>query len=166
MKWIGVGQARDSIIQLFWEVIHFLLPPFDVANAKCWLYGNPWKTRSDSKAPSYFLYPGNIFPSFSPPWITATRRFKAVKKTSAHFKFLSSVVLSQQLQNICITFVQPRPNVLDVGPTLYKCYTNILCLLWSCYHNSKRSCYHNSKLPSVSPEHCNILHWWCSLLIF
>ena len=36
---------------------------------------------------------------------------------------------SQQTQNFCITFVQRRPNVFDVGPTLYKCYTNILCLL-------------------------------------
>ena len=35
----------------------------------------------------------------------------------------------QQTQNICITFVQRRPNVFDVGPTLYKCYTNVLCLL-------------------------------------
>ena len=32
----------------------------------------------------------------------------------------------QQTQNICITFVQRLPNV---GPTLYKCYTNVLCLL-------------------------------------
>ena len=31
---------------------------------------------------------------------------------------------SQQTQNISITFVQRRP-----GPTLYKCYTNVLCLL-------------------------------------
>ena len=31
--------------------------------------------------------------------------------------------------NICITFVQRRPNVEDVGPTLYKCYTNVMCLL-------------------------------------
>ena len=36
---------------------------------------------------------------------------------------------AQQTQNICITFVQRRPNVFDVGPTLYKCYTNVLCLL-------------------------------------
>ena len=36
---------------------------------------------------------------------------------------------SQQTQNICITFVQRRPNVFDVGSTLYKCHTNILCLL-------------------------------------
>ena len=28
----------------------------------------------------------------------------------------------QQTQNICITFVQRRPNIFDVGPTLYKCF--------------------------------------------
>ena len=41
---------------------------------------------------------------------------------------------SQQRQNICITFVQRRPNVLDVGPKLYKCFgfTGIVgWLLWS-----------------------------------
>ena len=36
---------------------------------------------------------------------------------------------SQQTQNICITFIQRLPNVLDVGPTLYKSYTNVLYLL-------------------------------------
>ena len=36
--------------------------------------------------------------------------------------------IAQKTQNICITFVQRRPNVFDVGPTLYKCYTNVLCL--------------------------------------
>ena len=36
---------------------------------------------------------------------------------------------TQQTHNICITFLQRRPNVFDVGPTLYKCYTNVLCLL-------------------------------------
>ena len=34
-------------------------------------------------------------------------------------------------QNICITFVQRRPNVFDAGPTLYKCYIDALCLLGS-----------------------------------
>ena len=33
---------------------------------------------------------------------------------------------TQQTQNICITFVQRQPNVSDVDPTLYKCYTNVL----------------------------------------
>ena len=36
---------------------------------------------------------------------------------------------SQQTQSNCITFIQRRPNVFDVGPTLYKCYTYVLCLL-------------------------------------
>ena len=36
-------------------------------------------------------------------------------------------MVTKQTQNICITFVQRRPNVFDVGPTLYKCYTNSLC---------------------------------------
>ena len=44
-------------------------------------------------------------------------------------KLLVVVVLSQQTQNInCITVVQRRPNV---GPILYKCYTNVLSLLGS-----------------------------------
>ena len=36
---------------------------------------------------------------------------------------------TQQTQDICVTFVQCWTNVEDVGPTLYKCYTNVLCLL-------------------------------------
>ena len=36
---------------------------------------------------------------------------------------------SQLTQDICITFIQRRPNVFDVGPTLYKCYTNVSCSL-------------------------------------
>ena len=36
---------------------------------------------------------------------------------------------SQQTQNICMAFVECWTNVEDVGPTLYKCYTNVLCLL-------------------------------------
>ena len=29
-------------------------------------------------------------------------------------------------QNICITFIQRPPSILDVGLKLYKCYTNVL----------------------------------------
>ena len=36
---------------------------------------------------------------------------------------------SQQTQSICITFIQLRLKVFDVGPTLYKCYTEVMCLL-------------------------------------
>ena len=44
------------------------------------------------------------------------------------------VGLSQQTKNICITFIQRRLNVFDVGPTLYKCYTNILCVPWCAFN--------------------------------
>ena len=36
---------------------------------------------------------------------------------------------SLQAQSICRTFSQLRPNVFDVGPTLYKCCTSVLGLL-------------------------------------
>ena len=42
------------------------------------------------------------------------------------------IARTQQIHNICITFVQWRPNVPDVVPTLYKCNTNVLCLLGIC----------------------------------
>ena len=35
-----------------------------------------------------------------------------------------------QTLNICITFVQRRPNVFDVGQKLYKCDTNVFCVYW------------------------------------
>ena len=45
----------------------------------------------------------------------------------------SSSTLVQRCINVtqmfCACWVQRQPNVLDVGPTLYKCYTNALCLL-------------------------------------
>ena len=36
--------------------------------------------------------------------------------------------ITRQTQDICITFVERRTNFFDVGPALYKCYTNVLCL--------------------------------------
>ena len=36
---------------------------------------------------------------------------------------------SQQTRSICIAFVQCWTYVEDVGSKLYKCYTNVLCLL-------------------------------------
>ena len=44
-------------------------------------------------------------------------------------------------QTICITFIQCWTNVFDVGPTLYKCYTNVLCLLG----RDSRSCSRASR---------------------
>ena len=39
------------------------------------------------------------------------------------------LITAQWTQNISITFVYCWPNVEDLGPTLYKCYTQVLCLL-------------------------------------
>ena len=38
-------------------------------------------------------------------------------------------ILTQQTQNIYITFVQYKTTVEDVELTLYECYKNVLCLL-------------------------------------
>ena len=43
-------------------------------------------------------------------------------KTLAYMKY---IIHYQQTQKNCMTFIQHRPNVFDVGPTLYKCYTNV-----------------------------------------
>ena len=37
--------------------------------------------------------------------------------------------ITQQSQDICITFIQRWPNVFDVGPTLHEVIQNVLCLL-------------------------------------
>ena len=42
--------------------------------------------------------------------------------------YWTQIIVSQQTRNICITFVQRRPNVFDVGPPLYTCYKKALCL--------------------------------------
>ena len=53
--------------------------------------------------------------------------------------------LTQQTQNICIALVQRRPNVFDVGPTLYKCYTNVSCLLGTAQSSLRTSYDHQGK---------------------
>ena len=62
---------------------------------------------------------------------------------------------SQQTQNICITFVQRRPNVFDA---LYKCYTNVLCLLgWTqpSKHEALNQCWFDAGPASQTVgQHC------------
>ena len=50
---------------------------------------------------------------------------------SAGIYYLSAIhcVILQTHTKNCITLKQRRPNVFDVGPALYKYYTNVLCLL-------------------------------------
>ena len=47
-------------------------------------------------------------------------------------------------QNICITFILCWTSVEDVGPTLYECYANVLCLLDMPF--SSTSCMNSSIL--------------------
>ena len=59
------------------------------------------------------------------------RDCSALPCRSSSWDHLSSLLTKtitppQQTQNSCITLIQRRPNVFDVGPTLYKCDTNVL----------------------------------------
>ena len=57
--------------------------------------------------------------------------YKSVPDTVAGIIHIDANFLgkTQQTQNISITFVQCWTNVEDVGPTLYKCYANVLYLM-------------------------------------
>ena len=59
------------------------------------------------------------------------------------------MLASQKTQHICIAFLQRRPNVLDVGPTLYKCYTDVLRLL-ACHRGLQRLHFVNRQVVSSS----------------
>ena len=52
-------------------------------------------------------------------------------------------------QNMCIRrFVERRPKVFDDGPTLYKCYRNVLCLLgWTqpSKHEALNQCWFDAR---------------------
>ena len=61
---------------------------------------------------------------------------------------------NQQTQNICITFIQRRPNVFDVGPTLYKCYANVLYLLGNCFPEVSSYAF---RLCETEQHSCNLL---------
>ena len=54
------------------------------------------------------------------------RRWPSIKPALVQRLVFAVLRSTQETQNICITFVQC---VEDVGPALYKCYTNVLCLL-------------------------------------
>ena len=56
----------------------------------------------------------------------------------------------EQTQNICIIFIQCWTNAEDVGPSLYKCYTNILCLLGRSVQNHSLKLYHHTAIASIT----------------
>ena len=57
---------------------------------------------------------------------------------------------------ICITFVQCWTNVEDVGPTLYKCYTNVLCMLGIVHHTFTRNCPDSEATLAALVQHCGV----------
>ena len=54
---------------------------------------------------------------------------KEMARTRSSCIFATEPGLSKQTQHNCIPFLHRLPNVFDVVPTLYKCYTNVLCLV-------------------------------------
>ena len=44
----------------------------------------------------------------------------------------TTLTTSQQTQNICVTLIQCWTNVKDIGPMLYKFFTNVLFLVGFC----------------------------------
>ena len=58
-----------------------------------------------------------------------------------------------------LTFAQRQPNVFDVGPTLYKCYTNVLCLLGGGYRSLPREAAFSCVRFCLSRQSvCNHIH--------
>ena len=77
----------------------------------------PWR---ELRSSSYGIYPS--IKVYCPGKCTSSRNL--------HPDTMSfCATQSQQTQNICITSLQCWTNVEDVGSSLYKCYTNVLCLL-------------------------------------
>ena len=60
------------------------------------------------------------------------------------------VLLPQQTQEICITFIQRRPNVFDVGPTLHN-VIQMFCVYWDVNTNLGSSSFN---IPAVIQSVC------------
>ena len=65
-------------------------------------------------------------PNAGPMLAHRLRRWPSINPALVQRLVFAEQRSTQETQNICITFVQC---VEDVGPALYKCYTNVLCLL-------------------------------------
>ena len=74
----------------------------------------------------------------------AVRHERTKSKQILSFGFVEQLCIMQQRQNICITFIQRGRNVFDIGLTLCKCYTNVLCLLGRVYRNVTPECWYSA----------------------
>ena len=66
-------------------------------------------------------------------------------------------------RNICITFAQCWTKVEDVGPALYKCHTDGLCLLRLLYNTIKvKTTYDNaSTIDKMSVYTSRVVYIYC-----
>ena len=69
---------------------------------------------------------------------------------SKHIR-LEMLVTFFNTQKNYITFIQRLSNVSDVGPTLYNCYTNVLCLLGMTQNFESMLVKHCSSVYDVGP---------------
>ena len=76
-----------------------------------------------------------------------TRVIAAVSLHHVHYHSMITETLYaiQQTQKIGITFIQCWANVEDVGPTLYKCYSDALCLMGYNNNNCCKLIFKNKK---------------------
>ena len=87
-----------------------------------WVYGRIQTSESD-------VYRRQILPFKNGPRTVRVKWLLGLHVGVLVLIMTTRMYYTQQKQSICITFVQCRANVEDVGLTLHKCFTNVLCLL-------------------------------------
>ena len=78
------------------------------------------------------------------------RRWPNIEPTLNKCTMLRESPPAQQTQDICITFIQRRPNVFDVGPTLHK-VIQMFCVYWACQYKLGSSSF---TIPAVIQSVC------------
>ena len=79
------------------------------------------------------------------------QRWPNIKPTSNKCTMLRESPNAQQTQDICITFIQRRPNVFDVAPTLHKVIQMFLVFTGSIFTSLGSSSFH---IPAVIQSVC------------
>ena len=78
------------------------------------------------------------------------RRWPNIEPTLNKCTMFERKSFAQQTQDICITFIQRRPNVFDVGPTLHK-VIQMFCVYWACQYKLGSSSFN---IPAVIQSVC------------
>ena len=78
------------------------------------------------------------------------RRWPNIEPTLNKCTCLRESPPAKQTLDICITFIQRRPNVLDVGPTLHK-VIQMFCVYWAFQYKLGSSSFN---IPAVIQSVC------------